>query len=72
VARRTESECFAVGWDRIFQILHPPQLLKASTKSTGEVVEENGTIWVARGTESECFAVGYDHGFQILLPAQMN
>jgi hypothetical protein len=51
VARRTESECFAVVCDHLFEILHSTRLLIASMNSTSKVVEGHGTIWVARRRE---------------------
>jgi hypothetical protein len=57
MARRAESECFAVVCDHLFEIFNSSQLLKASMESTGKVVEGTGTIWMARRVESKSFAV---------------
>jgi hypothetical protein len=51
VAWRTETECFAVVCDGLFDILHLTRLIIASMNRISKDVEGIKTIWVVRRTE---------------------
>jgi hypothetical protein len=71
MVRGTKSKSLTLPCNGLLQILHLSQVLEASDKGVGDIIERLGAGWMARGTKSKGFMIPRSGLLQILHLSQL-